>query len=53
VALNNADTSALDLRIDADLRRWHYQVIQVVPYGIEVPPIGKGTYVIWQYKPSG
>jgi hypothetical protein len=51
VALNNTDTSALDLRIDADLRRWHYHVIQVVPYGIEVPPIGKGTYVIWQYKP--
>jgi Dolichyl-phosphate-mannose-protein mannosyltransferase len=51
VALNNADTSALDLRIDADLRRWHYHVIQVVPYGIEVPPIGKGTYVIWQYQP--
>jgi len=53
VALNNADTSALDLRIDKDLRRWHYHVIQVVPYGIEVPPIGKGTYVIWQYQPPG
>jgi hypothetical protein len=51
VALNNTDTSALDLRIDADLRRWHYHVIQVVPYGIEVAPIGKGTYVIWQYQP--
>jgi hypothetical protein len=51
VALNNTDTSALDLRIDADLRRWHYHVIQVVPYGIEVPPIGKGTYVIWRYEP--
>jgi hypothetical protein len=52
VALNNADTSTLDLRIDADLRRWHYHVIQVVPYGIEVPPIGKGTYVIWRYEPT-
>lgn len=51
VALNNADTSSLDLRIDAALRRWHYHVIQVVPYGIEVPPIGKGTYVIWRYEP--
>jgi len=51
VALNNADTSSLDLRIDADLRRWHYHVVQVVPYGIEVPPIGKGTYVIWRYEP--
>jgi hypothetical protein len=51
VALNNADTADLDLRIDADLRRWGYHVIQVVPYGIEVPPIGKGTYVIWRYEP--
>jgi Dolichyl-phosphate-mannose-protein mannosyltransferase len=51
VALNNADTASLDLRIDAALRRWHYHVVQVVPYGIEVPPIGKGTYVIWQYEP--
>jgi hypothetical protein len=51
VALNNADTASLDLRIDADLRRWNYHVVQVVPYGIEVPPIGKGTYVIWRYDP--
>jgi hypothetical protein len=51
VALNNADTTSLDLRIDADLRRWNYHVIQVIPYGIEVPPIGKGTYVIWRYEP--
>jgi Dolichyl-phosphate-mannose-protein mannosyltransferase len=51
VALNNADTTSLDLKIDADLRRWGYHVIQVVPYGIEVPPIGKGTYVIWRYEP--
>jgi hypothetical protein len=48
VALNNADTTSLDLRIDADLRRWGYTVIQIVPYGIEVPPIGQGTYVIWR-----
>jgi len=51
VALNNADTASLDLRIDADLRRWNYHIVQVVPYGIEVPPIGKGTYVIWRYDP--
>jgi hypothetical protein len=51
VALNNADTASLDLRIDADLRRWNYHIVQVVPYGIEVPPIGKGTYVIWRYEP--
>jgi hypothetical protein len=50
VALNNADTASLDLRIDADLRRWNYHIVQVVPYGIEVPPIGKGTYVIWRYE---
>jgi Dolichyl-phosphate-mannose-protein mannosyltransferase len=52
VALNFADTTALDHRIAADLRRnRHYHIIQVVPYGIEVPPIGQGTYVIWRYEP--
>jgi hypothetical protein len=51
VALNNADTASLDLQIDVDLRRWGCHVIQVVPYGIEVPPIGKGTYVIWRCEP--
>jgi 4-amino-4-deoxy-L-arabinose transferase-like glycosyltransferase len=52
VALNYADTTALDNRITADLRHNpHYQKIDVVPYGIEVPPIGLGTYVIWRYVP--
>jgi 4-amino-4-deoxy-L-arabinose transferase-like glycosyltransferase len=52
VALNFADTTALDHRIAADLRRNpHYHITQVVPYGIEVPPIGQGTYVIWRYEP--
>jgi hypothetical protein len=52
VALNFADTTALDHRIAADLRRnRHYHIIQVVPYGIEVPPLGQGTYVIWRYEP--
>ncbi len=52
VALNFADTTALDHRIAADLRRnHHYHIIQVIPYGIEVAPIGFGTYVIWQYEP--
>jgi hypothetical protein len=52
VALNFADTTALDHRIAADLRRnHHYHIVQVVPYGIEVPPIGQGTYVIWRYDP--
>jgi hypothetical protein len=51
VALNYADTTSLDLRLVTDLRRWDYHIIQVVPYGIEIPPIGKGTYVIWRYDP--
>jgi 4-amino-4-deoxy-L-arabinose transferase-like glycosyltransferase len=52
VALNYADTTTLDLQITADLRRNpHYQQIDVVPYGTEVPPIGQGTYVIWRYVP--
>jgi hypothetical protein len=52
VALNYTDTTALDERITADLRHnSHYQKIEVVPYGTEVPPIGQGTYVIWRYVP--
>jgi hypothetical protein len=51
VALNYADTTALDHSITADLRRNpHYHIVQVVPYGIEVPPVGQGTYVIWRYE---
>ena len=30
----------------------HYKPIQVVPYGTEVPPIGEGTYVIYQHEPG-
>jgi len=53
VALNYTDTTGLDRQITADLRaNRHYHVIQVVPYGIEIPPIGQGTYVIWQYQAS-
>jgi hypothetical protein len=52
VALNYTDTTALDRDITTDLRRnHHYHIIEVVPYGIEIPPIGLGTYVIWQYQP--
>ena len=52
VALNYADTTALDHIITADLKRnHHYHQIQVVPYGTEVAPIGLGTYVIWRYEP--
>jgi hypothetical protein len=53
VALNYQDTTALDHSITADLRRNpDYHIIDVVPYGIEIPPVGQGTYVIWQYKPK-
>ena len=53
VALNFADTTGLDRQIAADLNRNpHYHVIQVVPYGIEIPPVGQGSYVIWQYQAS-
>ncbi len=53
VALNYTDTTGLDQQITADLRRnHHYRKIQVVPYGIEIPPIGQGTYIIWQYQPA-
>jgi hypothetical protein len=53
VALNFADTTALDHAIRNDLRHnRHYHIIEVVPYGVEVPPIGQGTYVIWKYEPG-
>jgi hypothetical protein len=29
----------------------HYHIIDVIPYGIEVPPLGQGTYVIWKHEP--
>jgi len=45
VALNFADTTALDLQIRADIRRNpSYRIVQVVPYG-------QGTYVIFKYEP--
>jgi 4-amino-4-deoxy-L-arabinose transferase-like glycosyltransferase len=51
VALNFADTTSLDLAIAADLRRNpRYRKIDVVPYGIEIPPIGQGTYIIWKLE---
>jgi Dolichyl-phosphate-mannose-protein mannosyltransferase len=50
IALNFADTTSLDHSLAADIRRNpHYRKVQVVPYGIEIPPIGQGTYVIWEY----
>ena len=53
IALNFIDTTSLDQSIAADIHRnHHYQPIQVVPYGTEIPPIGQGSYVIWQYEPQ-
>ena len=53
VALNYQDTTALDHSITTALRRNpHYHIVQVVPYGVEIPPLGQGTYVIWQYSPK-
>jgi Dolichyl-phosphate-mannose-protein mannosyltransferase len=52
IALNFTDTTSLDQSIAADIHRNHrYHLIQVVPYGMEIPPIGQGSYEIWQYKP--
>ena len=54
VALDFADTTALDHQIRADLARsHHYRIIQVVPYN---PPAAAGhsltgTYIIWRYNP--
>jgi hypothetical protein len=45
IALNFADTTALDHRIAADIRlNRHYKVVEVVPDG-------PGPYVIWKYQP--
>jgi hypothetical protein len=52
VALNFADTTALDYSLASDLRHNHYRPIQVIPYGTELPPIGKGTYVIFRFEPG-
>jgi hypothetical protein len=52
VALNFTDTTALDHGLATLLHRNpNYHTIDVVPYGIEVQPIGQGTYVIWKYEP--
>jgi hypothetical protein len=51
VALNYQDTTPLDHSITAYLKRnRHYHKIQVVPYGVEIAPIGQGTYVIWRWE---
>ena len=51
IALNFADTTPLDLTLAKDISEsHHYYKAQVVPYGIEIPPIGQGTYVIWKHR---
>jgi hypothetical protein len=53
VALNFADTTALDHIIAADLNRNpHYRKTQVVPYGSGPDGPALGEYVIWQYEPQ-
>ena len=52
MALNFTDTTALDHSLATELHsNPDYHTISVVPYGIEVKPIGQGTYVIWKYEP--
>ena len=52
IALNFTDTTALDHDIAADIHHnHHYHYSQVIPYGMELPPIGNGSYIVWQYKP--
>ena len=51
IALNFSDTTSLDLALAKDISEsHHYYKAQVVPYGIEIPPIGQGTYVIWKHR---
>jgi hypothetical protein len=52
VALNFADTTALDLGLAHELHHNpRYHTIQVVPYGTEAHP-SEGTYVIWKLLPA-
>ncbi len=53
IALNFADTTSLDQILNQDINNNpNYHVIEVVPYGVEIPPIGQGTYKIWKYEPT-
>jgi Dolichyl-phosphate-mannose-protein mannosyltransferase len=47
VALNFADTTALDKQLSTDLKRDpRYHIVDVIPYGTS-----GGTWVIWRYGP--
>ena len=53
VALNFADTTALDRRLAVQLRHDpRYRIADVVPYGTEILTGSHGTYVIWRYEPA-
>jgi hypothetical protein len=46
IALNFADTTALDHRIRTDIKHnHHYHLAQVIPYGP-----AHGTYIVWRYE---
>jgi hypothetical protein len=52
VALNFADTTALDHGLATELHHNpRYRIIQVVPYATEAHP-AEGTYVIWKLLPA-
>jgi len=51
VALNFADTTALDYGLAAEIRRNpRYQLIRVIPYGTETEATHQGTYIVWRYR---
>jgi Dolichyl-phosphate-mannose-protein mannosyltransferase len=53
IALNFADTTALDKTLAADIHRnHHYRPVQVVPYGAGPAGPAPGEYVIWRYEPQ-
>jgi hypothetical protein len=53
IALNFTDTTTLDQQLAADIRsNHHYHIVQIVPYGSEIAPIGLGSYNIWRYEPN-
>lgn len=50
VALNFADTTALDYGLATEIRRNpRYHLISVIPYGTETKATHQGTYIIWRY----
>jgi hypothetical protein len=50
--LNFADTTPLDHAIATSVGRNHYKGIQVIPSCTKLPPLGRGTYVIFRPRPG-